>query len=82
MGEISSLAFNYKPRDVYLHSYARNLDLIRLNASAALTQMNVLVPGATDDDDLIEFPLPEQYKTKWNEKSKSFVTSTVSSSDY
>jgi len=53
-----------------------------LNASAALTQMNVLVPGATDDDDLIEFPLPEQYKTKWNEKSKSFVTSTVSSSDY
>ena len=45
-------------------------------------QMNVLVPGSTDDDDLIEFPLPEQYKTKWNEASKSFVTTTVSSSDY
>ena len=44
--------------------------------------MNVLIPGATDDDDLIESALPEQYKTKWNAASKKWITTTVSSSDY
>ena len=44
--------------------------------------MNILMPGATDEDDLIECAMPEQYKTRWDEKVKKWVTTAVSSSDY
>jgi len=38
-------------------------------------QMNVLIPGAKEGDDLIELPVPEQYKTLV--KGKRLVTETM-----
>jgi len=32
--------------------------------TSSITEMNLVVPGATDEDDPIEIPLPEQYETK------------------
>jgi adenylyl cyclase-associated protein len=32
--------------------------------TSSITEMNLVIPGATDEDDPIEIPLPEQYETK------------------
>jgi len=39
------------------------------------TELNISIPGATEDADLIEFPIPEQFKTSWN--GSKFATSIV-----
>ena len=63
------------------HSVSDSLARIHVYGCVCV-QMNVLIPGATDDDDLIESALPEQYKTKWDAASNKWITTTVSSSDY
>ena len=32
--------------------------------TSSITEMNLVIPGASDEDDPIEIPLPEQYETK------------------
>lgn len=32
--------------------------------TSSITEMNIVVPGATDEDDPVEIPMPEQYETK------------------
>uniref|UniRef100_A0A0C9RUY9 Adenylyl cyclase-associated protein n=1 Tax=Wollemia nobilis TaxID=56998 RepID=A0A0C9RUY9_9CONI len=46
--------------------------------TAKSSEVNVLIPGATDDADLVEHPLPEQFTHAY--KDGQFVTSAVSHS--
>ena len=63
---------------LYLSRDSMKADILTAKSS----EMNVLLPGKSDDDDLIEIPIPEQFKTKYDEKSKKLITTNVSSSDY
>jgi adenylyl cyclase-associated protein len=42
------------------------------------SEMNVLVPGATEDDDMIEIPIPEQFQHVWDPEKKKLVTECLS----
>jgi adenylyl cyclase-associated protein len=41
------------------------------------SEMNVCVPGETEDDDMIEVPIPEQFQTIFNAQTKKLDTSVV-----
>jgi adenylyl cyclase-associated protein len=43
------------------------------------SEMNVSVPGKTEEDDSIELPIPEQFLTCYDESSKKFKTHPNSS---
>jgi len=45
--------------------------------SSKSSEMNVLVPGATEDDDMIEIPIPEQFQSKYNPETKKLDTEQV-----
>lgn len=48
--------------------------------TSSITEMNLVVPGATDEDDPIEIPLPEQYETRLLPGQNKLVTEAVSHS--
>lgn len=48
--------------------------------TSSITEMNIVVPGATDEDDPIEIPLPEQYETRLLPGQNKLVTEAVSHS--
>jgi hypothetical protein len=41
------------------------------------SEMNVMIPGATEDDDMIEVPIPEQFQHKYNPQTKKLETEQV-----
>merc|ERR1712190_644983 len=55
-------------------AYAANPDIYSSNVTA----MNVEIPGATDDDDNKEFPVPEQFLTKINPETGEMTTTPTS----
>merc|ERR1719334_1265435 len=55
-------------------AYEANPDIYSSNVTA----MNVEVPGATDDDDNKEYPVPEQFLTKIDPKTGVMTTSPTS----
>jgi len=48
-------------------------DIITSNVS----ELNLVVPGPTANDNEIEIPLPEQYITKYDPKTKKLATQPV-----
>jgi len=42
-----------------------------------ISEINLVVPGATESDDPIEMPLPEQFLTKYDPKTKKISTTPV-----
>lgn len=42
-----------------------------------ISECNLVVPGATDDVDPVEIPIPEQYITKYNKQTKKITTENV-----
>lgn len=48
--------------------------------TSSITEMNIVVPGATDEDDPIEIPMPEQYETKIIVGQNKLVTEAVAHS--
>eukprot|EP00123_Amoebidium_parasiticum_P019348 comp24681_c0_seq1/m.46830 comp24681_c0_seq1/g.46830 ORF comp24681_c0_seq1/g.46830 comp24681_c0_seq1/m.46830 type:complete len:197 (-) comp24681_c0_seq1:336-926(-) len=48
--------------------------------SAKSSEMNISVPGATPDADMVEHPIPEQFRSKYNATTKKFVTDIPESS--
>lgn len=59
---------------VYLSEKSLETTIITSKSS----EMNVCVPGATEDDDSIEVPVPEQYQHKYNPETKKLETEMVS----
>ncbi|KAL0491757.1 cyclase-associated protein 1 [Acrasis kona] len=59
---------------IYLSEASINTTIITSKSS----EMNVCVPGATEDDDSVEVPLPEQYQHKYNPETKKLETEMVS----
>jgi len=55
---------------IFLGAHALDTEIV----TAKCSEMNVSVPGATPEDDLVEHPLPEQYKTTFNQQSGKFDT--------
>lgn len=55
-------------------AYEANPDIYSSNVTA----MNVEIPGATDDDDNKEYPVPEQFLTKIDPKTGVMTTSPTS----
>jgi adenylyl cyclase-associated protein len=47
--------------------------------TSSITELNLVVPGKTDEDDPIEIPLPEQYVTLFDPKTNSIKTESSSS---
>jgi len=45
-----------------------------------VSEINLVVPGVTDDDDPVELPLPEQYISKYDIENKKVITEAVSHS--
>ena len=67
----------------YIGRCAAQLFLSAASLDAAVTtakssEVNVAVPGATPDDDLVEHPLPEQFSSTY--RGGRFVTVPVSHS--
>jgi len=42
-----------------------------------VSELNLVVPGATDNDDPVELPLPEQYLTRYDPQTKKLTTEPV-----
>ena len=45
--------------------------------SAKSSELNIVVPGATDDDEFKEHAIPEQFVSKWDEKGAKWVTNSM-----
>jgi len=48
--------------------------------TSSITELNLVVPGKTDEDDPIEIPLPEQYETRFNPETGKITTEAVAHS--
>ena len=45
--------------------------------SAKSSELNIIVPGATDDDEFKEHPIPEQFMSKYNASTGKWSTECV-----
>ena len=58
---------------LYLGKEALDVTVI----SSKISEMNVSTPGATEDDDLVEQALPEQFSNSYDAATKTWVTTPV-----
>eukprot|EP01134_Creolimax_fragrantissima_P008435 CFRG8435T1 len=60
---------------VYLSETSLDTQVI----SAKSSEMNIIVPGATEDDDMVETPIVEQFLSTFNPKTRKWTTTTLES---
>jgi len=71
-GKVPSIAIDKTSGcQIYLSKASLDAEIITSKSS----EMNVLIPGASEDQDLIEIPIPEQYKTIV--RNDKLITETV-----
>ena len=63
---------------VYLSRQSMDINVYCAKSS----EINVNYPGETDEDDMIEVPIPEQNVSKYDPATKKWVTKAVSHTEY
>ncbi|KCV70230.1 hypothetical protein H696_02560 [Fonticula alba] len=58
---------------LYLSKDAIDIDILTAKSS----ELNVYTPGKTEDDDHLETPLPEQFKSTFCKETRTWITETI-----